>query len=141
MHSESCGGREVLGDHWSERKLTSSKRNYSGLFVSIHLSGEFESVESWVVADGSTIDLELGEVVAVDNFMWIEESWSSRRGSSSVTDCCVVDTWVLLGHVLTEESWFLRIVFIRDNHQLICEHFREMSFSEVTFHNVVETLS
>ena len=57
IHSDSCCGSEFLSYHWVECNLAGSKRNYSGLFVTIHLSGEFESVERWVVTDSSSIDL------------------------------------------------------------------------------------
>jgi len=140
-HLQSGCGREVFGNNWSKRDLTGSERNDSLFFVAVKLSGHLEGVEGWVVTNSSAINLELSQVVAIDDLMRIEISWSSRRRSSSVTNWCMVNSWILCSHIFTEESWLLRVVFIRDNQELISYHIWEVSGSKVAIHNMIKTFS
>ena len=59
--------------------VASAKRNKTDFLLSSHFFGDEVGVHRWVVADNSTVDERLSQIVVGMDGVWVEVNWSRRR--------------------------------------------------------------
>ena len=119
--------------------LACSKRDDSNLCLVMVVAGNLVGIEGWVVADDSSINLHLGEAVAVGVYFGVEEGGGGRRSSCGIADGHVVDERVLAREVLAEEPWLLAVVVVGHDQNFVGKGLFDPVVSEEGFHDVVET--